>query len=307
VDQRTRLAGCNRLELLLFRLAGERRFGINVFKVNEVLRCPPLTRLPDVPSVVRGMAHIRGSTVVVLDLARAVGLPALGALEESFVIVTEYNRSTQGFLVGGVDRIVNLNWEAIKPPSPGLGRDAYLTAVTELDGELVEVLDVEKVLAEFAGSDVTLARGVGVLPMEGKERRILVVDDSGVAREQIRRTLEQLGTVPLMAGDGRRALQMLQNWALSEPEQLARIALVISDIEMPEMDGYTLAMEIRKDPRLRHLPVLLHSSLSGIFNQAMVERVGADAFIAKFSPDELAAAVMKHMDGTGAGVAPVLS
>ncbi|MGD0960142.1 MAG: chemotaxis protein CheW, partial [Methylomonas sp.] len=151
VDQRTKLAGHNRFELLLFRLAKRQRFGINVFKVQEVIQCPPLTQIPNSHYVIRGVAHLRGKTIPVLDLSMAIGMQPLAHDVSSYVIVTEYNRSVQGFLVGSVDRIINIGWEQVRPPPTGTGKSSYLTAVTEIDGELIEVIDVEKVMKEVIG------------------------------------------------------------------------------------------------------------------------------------------------------------
>lgn len=300
VDMRTRLAGHNRLELLLFRLTGKQLFGINVFKVQEVIQCPPLTSVPKSNRIIRGIAHMRGKTIPVMDLSMAIGGPAQTQVEGRFVVVTEYNGSTQGFLVNGVDRIVNMNWEEILPPPRGTGRGHYLTAVTRVDEELVEIIDVEKVLAEVIGSrDVvsgelleSVAEGGGAdVPLQ-----VLVADDSSVARNQIKRTLDQLGVSCTLTRDGREALNQLQAWAEeSGPAVTDRIFMVISDVEMPEMDGYTFTTSVRADPRLKDLYILLHTSLSGVFNNAMVEKVGANEFIAKFQPDILASAVLKQM------------
>ncbi|MCP4323034.1 MAG: purine-binding chemotaxis protein CheW, partial [Alteromonadales bacterium] len=146
VNQRTQLVGQNRLELLLFKLGGVQRYGINVFKVKEVLQCPPLTALPKLHHAIRGIAHIRGQTISVIDMNLATGGREIDNIEERFIIITEYNRSIQGFLVGSVERIININWENILPPPNGVGRYNYLTAVTDIDGSLVEILDVEKIL-----------------------------------------------------------------------------------------------------------------------------------------------------------------
>lgn len=299
VDQRTRLAGHNRLELLLFRIGGTQMFGINVFKVQEVIQCPPLTRLPNAHRVVRGVAHMRGKTVSVIDLAMAVGRPPIADLNDCYVIVTEYNRRIQGFLVAAVDRIVNMNWEEILPPPKGSSARSYLTAVTRVDNKLVEIIDVEKVMAEVIGEQTEISAqvraGASSAAGEGYPRRILVVDDSSVARNQVKRTLDQLGFESTLARNGREALDVLKKWA-DEGEVQEQICMVISDVEMPEMDGYTLTTEIRRDPRLQKLFVLLHTSLSGVFNNAMVQKVGADKFIAKFDPDELAVGVTAALE-----------
>lgn len=302
VDMRTQLAGHNRLELLLFRLNGKQLFGINVFKVQEVIQCPPLTQFPDSHRVVRGVANMRGRTVTVMDLGRAVGLRGVENPDENFVVVTEYNQHVQGFLVGGVDRIVNMHWEEILPPPKGIGSDNYLTAVTKVDGELVEIVDVEKVLAEVVGWNEDVSQEFvdeASDEEDGEERKpiILVADDSSVARNQIKRTLEQLGIECVLANDGKQALDTLQSWVEQENEipLHERLFMVISDIEMPEMDGYTFTTEVRKDPRMADLHILLHTSLSGVFNNAMVEKVGANDFIAKFQPDVLAKAVLGRL------------
>lgn len=306
VDQRTRLAGHNRLELLLFRIGGAQMFGINVFKVQEVVRCPALTRLPSAHPVVRGVAHMRGKTVSVIDLAMAVGRAPMADLNESFVIVTEYNRRIQGFLVGAVDRIVNMNWEEILPPPKGSSLRSYLTAVTRVENKLVEIIDVEKVLSEVVGEQADISADVREALGEAEEtRRVLVVDDSSVARNQVKRTLEQLGFECTLARNGRQALDMLRQWA-DEDSVYDNISMVISDVEMPEMDGYTLTTELRRDPRLQRLYVLLHTSLSGVFNNAMVEKVGANKFIAKFDPDELATGVTAALKELGGAPVPAV-
>ncbi|CAD2225394.1 Chemotaxis protein [Pseudoalteromonas sp. 3J6] len=305
VNQRTQLVGQNRLELLLFKLNGRQRFGINVFKVREVLQCPPLTSMPKANAYIRGVAHIRGQTISVIDLSMAVGGRPIKNIEEGFIIIAEYNRSVQGFLVGGVERIVNMNWEKILPPPSGAGRYSYLTAVTEIENELVEILDVEQILNEICpvntevSADVA-AQAQGSMQKDLGERIVFIADDSAVARNQVKRALEPLGVTTELAKNGKEALIRLKEIAELDcvNDITERVGLLISDVEMPEMDGYTLTAEIKADPKLAPLHVILHTSLSGVFNQAMIEKVGADDFIAKFNPDELATAVNKwvHCD-----------
>ncbi|CAH0540892.1 chemotaxis protein [Vibrio marisflavi] len=295
VNQRTQLVGQNRLELLTFRLMGTQRYGINVFKVKEVLQCPKLTSMPNLHRLVRGVAHIRGQTVSVIDLSMAIGGRQTTDVEKCFVVIAEFNRTVQAFLVTSVERIINMHWEAILPPPEGAGKANYLTAVTNIDNELVEILDVEKILAEIAPLDETMDSSIGeeIAQVETEKeivRRILIADDSTVARRQVERAITSIGFECVAVKDGKEAydklIEMLADGSIYE-----QISLVISDIEMPEMDGYTLTAEIRRHPDLKDLYVILHSSLSGVFNQAMVERVGANSFIAKFNPDELGNAV----------------
>lgn len=297
VDQRTQLAGHNRLELLLFHLSSEQRFGINVFKIQEVVQCPKLTQIPHSHSVVRGVATMRGKTIPVMDLSMAIGGQPVEDMSTSFMIVTEYNRATQGFLVGGVDRIVNLNWADILAPPKGSGKDSYLTAVTKLDNQLVEIIDVEKIMSEVTHASTDVSEELTENVEEKiQQQHVLVADDSSVARNQVKRTLQQVGIECSVANNGREALDMLKEWADNDDPKLKHLAMVLSDIEMPEMDGYTLTTEIRRDPRLDKLFVLLHTSLSGTFNNAMVEKVGANLFVPKFKPDELAKSVLNRVE-----------
>jgi len=296
IDQRTRLAGHNRLALLLFRLGGRQLFGVNVFKVQEVLRRPTLFELPHAPPQVLGSADIRGRTVPVIDLGRAISHPESSEETNCYLVVTEFNRSVQGFLVSSVERIVNIAVEEVLPPPEHGTGQSHLTAVTRYQGELIQILDVERILAE---ARQLKAGDVGDLPGKGEfigmGLRVLVVDDSRVARNQIQRVLEELGVEAVLMPDGRQALDHLKGIVNQGEAATDRYAMVISDIEMPAMDGYTLTTEIRRDARLADLFVLLHTSLSGIFNNAMVERVGADAFVAKFLPSELAEHVAGHL------------
>lgn len=305
VNQRTQLVGQNRLELLMFNLDGKQIYGINVFKVREVLPCPRLTSLPYSSAMVRGVAHIRGRTISVLDLGVAIGRKPLPDSAAGFIIITEYNNSVQGFLVSSVDRIANMNWEEILSPPKGSGRDHYLTAVTRVDEQLVEILDVERILAEVS----PIAPSVSDELVADSERKTgdhahhaLIVDDSSVARGQIRRCCESVGLDTTVFNDGRQAWRHLEEMLERGEKPQELFTLVISDIEMPEMDGYTLTASIKNHPELSSMFVLLHTSLSGIFNRAMVEKVGADDFLAKFHPDELAERITQQVREWQSGV-----
>ncbi len=286
VDLRTRMVGQNRLEMLLFRLGGEQRYGLNVFKIREVVPCPPLTRLPGSHPTVRGVAVVRGQSIPAIDLGAAIGQEPLDDPTTADLVVCEYNRSVQGFLVRAVDRIVNMAWDEVRQPPAAVGEDHYLTAVTQVDDALVEVLDVEKVLYEVTGQRFDVEEEV--LP-EGQRQgvHVLVADDSSVARHQIARVLKERGIAYTAVNNGRLALETLQRWVEEEDPRLADLALVISDVEMPEMDGYTLTRNIREDARLKHLYILLHTSLSGVFNSSVLDGVAADAFLSKFDTEEL--------------------
>lgn len=307
VNQLTELVGQNRLELLLFSLPGRsQRFGINVFKVREVLQCPRLTVMPKIHRYVRGVAHIRGQTISVIDLSMAIGGRAVDNLDNSFVIIAEYNRSVQGFLVEGVEKIINMDWSKILPPPQGMGKINYLTAVTQVDEKLVEILDVEKILDEISpvltdvNDDIVhevqadIEQKLQESGQENIKRKVMVADDSSVARKQVERALKTLGLEAVLATNGQEAFDILKEMS-KEGSIYDQIGLLISDIEMPEMDGYTLTAKLRNEPELNKLKIILHTSLSGVFNQTMVKKVGADNFIAKFNPDDLAKAVKELM------------
>ncbi len=300
INQRTQLVGKNRLELLMFRLGDGELYGINVFKVREVIRCPKLTTVHSSHTVVRGVANVRNHTLSVMDLGLAIKGPAVNEEDESYVIITEFNRSIQGFMVSSVEHIVNLKWEDIRLPPAGTDVDSYINAVTTINGKLVQLIDVEQVLTEVVGTPEMVSSSIteAINIEEDQVRHILVVDDSKVARNQISSALKQIGVECTTFNNGVLALEQLQAWAKSDIPINSRIAMVISDIEMPEMDGYTLTSEIRRDPCLKDLYVLLHSSLSGVFNETMVKKVGANRFVPKFSADELVKVILPIIEKT---------
>lgn len=303
VDQRTQMVGTNRLELLLFRLQGPQLYGINVFKVQEVIRCPGLTHVPNSHPAVVGIANMRGKTISVVDLQYALGRTPMLAEKhnEAFIIIADYNRTVQGFLVHDVERIVNMHWEEILPPPKGTGRGHYLTAVTKLDNKLVEIIDVEKVLAEISGAKEQVSQQIVEenQQKEPKKVTVLVADDSSVARKQIKKTMDQIGIECILTKDGKEALDTLLELVSKGPISES-INMVISDVEMPKMDGYSFTTEVRKNAGLKDLYIILHTSLSGVFNEAMVKKVGANRFIPKFSPDDLANAVIDGLDAINA-------
>ncbi|SPT69484.1 Chemotaxis protein CheV [Anaerobiospirillum thomasii] len=302
VNQLTELVGQNRMELLLFRLSGRsQRYGINVFKVREVLPCPKLTVMPRLHKFVVGVAHIRGQTLSVIDLAYAIGGRPVQNFDKNFIIIAEYNRSTHAFLVSNVERILNMNWSKIMPPPKGAGHSNYMTAVTEIEGELVEILDVEKILDEISPKEIIVSEDLKVNGKVPTDLKVLVADDSKVALNQVARALENIGVEVIKARDGREAYDLLRVFAANGPIKDS-VELVISDVEMPEMDGYTLCASIRQDPTLKDLYVILHTSLSGVFNQSMVKKAGANDFIPKFNPDELAAAVERGIECVESGI-----
>lgn len=305
VDKRTSLAGMNRMELLLFKIKGSQLFGINVFKVREVIRTPKISPVPKSDSRIVGVADIRGQTMPMIDLARSLDLEPIKEedYEDSLTIVTEFNSSVQGFLVENVDRIVHLGWDDILPPPETLNAINYLTGITRAHGEIVQIVDVEKVLTEVAGTKVEISDEF----IKGNKNLIgindffvLGADDSAVARGQLKGILDKLGVANKILHNGQQAFDFLERWADDFDKGLnarvsKRVLMVISDIEMPEMDGYMLTKSIRKDPRLSDLYVVLSSSLSGGFNDTLTLKVGADRFLSKWNPEELGRVIVDRV------------
>lgn len=291
VDARTKLAGSNRMEILLFSLGTQEIFGINVFKVREVSRTPFITKAPNMPVGVEGLISLRGNVIPVLALARVMGISEPGDPLGESMMVTEYSKRTLGFLVHEVDRIIRVEWDKVRAPDNiTSGSHHFITAITELgDGKLVSILDVETILASTFGEAV-----VGQIhPLEGcSDVNVFFVDDSAVARKKIAETLDKLGVRHKHALNGLEAWTRLEGMATHAQQRgmslRDEVGLILVDAEMPEMDGYVLTRNIKADARFEGIPVVMHSSLSSEANRAMGKSVGVDAYVAKFDADVLA-------------------
>lgn len=282
VDERTNLAGSNKMEILLFSIGSNETFGINVFKVKEVTRAVSITKTPNMPHGVDGIASLRGHVMPVLNLASFMylGDPA----EQKVMMVAEYSRHVLGFLVRDVDRIVRVDWDKVHAADGMNNNGNLITAITELpNGTLVSILDVEQILSTAFGDDV-----VGKIEKveKGHEKCVFFVDDSAVARKKITEVLEKMGVKNIQAHNGLEAWQRLKG--LADSAQNSRIDLhtqiqvILVDAEMPEMDGYVLTQHIKADRRFDNIPVVMHSSLSSEANRATGKRVGVDYYVSKF-------------------------
>lgn len=306
VDERTRLAGANRLEILLFSLGldtvtgREEVFGINVFKIREVMKVPEITHAPDMPPGVMGMISLRGQMIPVIDLAHFCRLQV--SESPKILIVTEFNRNSQGFLVHSVEQIMRMEWNAIKVPPPMMADrlGGLVTAVTELsDKRIVMIIDVEKVLAETSANLEDNSAFEGMEQIRNNAT-VLYADDSSVARKQIAKTLDTLGIKHMGVKNGEEAWDRLQE--IAERAEILRVPiyelvrLILTDIEMPGMDGYVLTRKIKEDNRFKEIPVIMHSSLSADANITIGKSVGVDAYVAKFDPRELSKAITPYID-----------
>ncbi|MDR3055532.1 MAG: chemotaxis protein [Zoogloeaceae bacterium] len=306
IDARTKLAGTNKLEILLFSLGEDRRtgrretYGINVFKVREVMRTPPVTAAPDMPPAVEGMVSLRGVLVPVVDLAKYAWVDS--DVKRDVMIVTEYNGHTQGFLVEAVDTILRLDWSMMRVPPEMLMAQmgGLVTAVTELDdGRLIMMMDVEKILSDTAKSDDDDMRFKNLPKLEDPDLTVFFCDDSVVARKQVMRTLDAMNVKYVAANNGQQMweeLEKMANYANGigkAPADL--ISLVLTDIEMPAMDGYILTKKIKNDARFASIPVIMHSSLSGMSNQKLGLSVGVDEYVPKFEPQRLSETLARRL------------
>ncbi|ADE10788.1 chemotaxis protein [Sideroxydans lithotrophicus] len=283
IDARTNLAGTNKMEILLFNLGSNEKFGINVFKVKEVCQIGKITRTPNMPGGVDGIVSLRGHVMPVLNLANFMGMNP--AVKHETMLVAEFNRHILGFLVEGVDRIIRVDWDKVHPTEGMLSdKGALITAITELeDGTLVSILDVEQILADAFGEAV-----VGNVERIESEHELCVffADDSLVARRKIIEVLDKMGVKHVQANNGREAWDRLKSMA--DAAQSAginlhdQIQVILTDAEMPEMDGYVLTQHIKGDQRFDDIPVVMHSSLSSDANRAMGKRVGVDNYVSKF-------------------------
>lgn len=296
IDARTTLAGSNKMEILLFSLGTNEIFGINVFKIREVTKTPPITKTPNMHPGVVGIISLRGNIIPVLNLSSFLNIENSGQIGET-MMVTEYSRQTQGFLVEGVDRIIRVDWEKVKSPESMLtGNEGLITSVTELDdGRLVSILDVEQILVQaFGETDIP---NVTPVQIEG-ETTIFFADDSMVARKEIMQVLDKLGVKYYQANNGKEAWDKLQGMAAqaSDTPVRERLRLILVDAEMPEMDGYVLTRNIKSDARFEGIPVIMHSSLSSEANRSMGKMVGVDDYVAKFNPAILAETMRQYLE-----------
>ncbi|MFU2210264.1 chemotaxis protein CheV [Solidesulfovibrio sp. C21] len=279
-------AGTNELEIIEFFIdegsaRGLSSFGINVAKVLEVIESPGLSPLPGAPHpCFMGTIALRETALPVLDLAVWLDIPRVPRKNE-IILVTRFNERTTGFLASGVTHIHRVHWRDVEPPHPALAKLAAncITGLTRLENRFIQLLDLEKIILEL---DDSLGGDADMPAPSEKRLRALVVEDSGMMRHMIKDRLEAANFEVVPAGDGQQALGLLRG------QDGKRFDIVISDIEMPRMDGYTLTRNIKEDPVLRTTPVVLFSSLITEELRHKGASVGADGQIAKPQFGELA-------------------
>ena len=288
IDERSNLAGSNKMEILLFSLGSDEKFGINVFKVKEVCQAGKITRTPNMPDGVDGIVSLRGHVMPVLNLARFMGMNPAEPYQT--MMVAEFNNHILGFLVRGVDRIIRVDWDKVRATEGMLSdKGALITAITELsDGTLISILDVEQILANAFGEAIV---GEVEKVESGHNLCVFFANDSMVARRKIAEVLDKMGLKHIQSNNGSEAWERLR--AMADSAQSAgknlhdQIQVILTDAEMPEMDGYVLTQHIKSDRRFDNIPVVMHSSLSSEANRSMGRKVGVDHYVAKFDSTAL--------------------
>ena len=309
IDERANLALSNKFELLLFRLGTSQHeskselYGINVFKLREIVPMQKINRAAGMMSPLLGVVNIRDQIMPVIDLPAALGCTPETGL--NLLLITEYARSTQAFAVESVDNIIRLDWSQVHAADSGVS-SRNITSIASMEDEngnkdLALVLDVEQILYDIIPS----GRDVDVDAIEEKIYALkpgalaIVAEDSKVARSMLEQGLKGMGIPALMHTTGLEAWEKIRSIAAEAKAAgqpiTDRIGLVLTDIEMPEMDGFTLTRNIKNEPALKHIPVVIHSSLSGSANEDHVRKVGANGYVAKFDVAELSAVIHKAL------------
>ncbi|WP_132703229.1 chemotaxis protein [Reinekea marinisedimentorum] len=278
--------------LLLFTLHNRQRFAIGTLKVRELVPYQPITPMHHQQPGIAGAVTIRGTTIPVIDMAAVIGAGAIpkDELSKAYIVVTDCQRRVAGFLVSGIERIIETNWREIKPPEPALGKGVFITGTVELEGKLVQLMDVELLFARLDASD-TKAALVSVTDVDRELLRmmnILVVDDSRTARKQLTDVLSELNVPFEVTDNGAHALEIMHQKAARGEA----IDILVSDIEMPGLDGYELAFEVRSAEALAHAYIILHTSLSSEISVSQAHQVGANEALTKFDAKELARSML---------------
>lgn len=279
--------------VLLFKLNSRQLFAMGTLKVKELVRYSSMSRLPNSHDTIIGTATIRNRNVPIVDMAKAVGYRAITSeeLKDSYIIITDCQRKEVGFLVRGIDKIVNCNWRDIKPPPSSVGQNAFLTGVAKIEDKIIQLLDVELVLSHIYPED-----SAGYFPSLTDIQRemvkplnILIVDDSRVARKQLSDALNGLNIPYKVACNGHEALEIMK----SNAQTSQQVHLLVSDIEMPGLDGYELSFEVKNTPSLANAYIILHTSLSSEMSLSQAHQVGANEALTKFDATELIEAILR--------------
>jgi len=277
--------------LLLFKLSQRQNFALGTLKIQEIVPYQPLTKLPNADKNILGTTSIRGQVLPIIDMAATVGYPPITEAEKNncVIIITDCSRMFVGFLVRKIERIIECNWKKIEPPPKSLGNKTYITGITHFEEQLVQLLDVELLLAQiFPDEDEKAVDINGIQKGLLQNSHILLVDDSAVARRQLETALTKIDVPFKVCKNGNDALAVMKEYAgKGNP-----IDILVCDIEMPGIDGYELTFDIRSIPELAKAYIILHTSLSSEISVDRAKQVGADDALTKFDSHELINAML---------------
>jgi two-component system, chemotaxis family, chemotaxis protein CheV len=288
-------SGTNELEIVEFRI-DERDskgnvvpcyFGVNVAKVREIIRLPSLRKVVNANPAISGMIKLRDQVITLIDLSRALSKETEGISAER-VIVLEFNRIIVGILVHSVSRIYRISWENVEPPVKAI-HDSNITGVVKMEDRIILILDFEKIIGELCSGNALSAPSQELLLANSASTRadktILVADDSRFIRSTICSSLREAGYKVVEAENGEEAWNQVNDFRQKSADSGVEISsflnMIITDIEMPRMDGLHLTSLIRKEESMNQIPVVLFSSLATEDNKAKWKNLGANDILTK--------------------------
>ena len=311
MDDNSLKVGSNEMELVDFRILNQQEdevyegiYGINVSKVREIIRVPFLTELPGTPEFIEGIFDLRDVVIPVVNLAKWMGITEPEGLENSSrVIITEFNNVLIGFVVHEAKRIRRISWSDIEPATFMSNSSSIdgnkITGVTKIEGDnVLLILDLESVVQDLG----LYSPDVDNIPQELEtfSGLALVLDDSSTARKIVKEALIKMGFQVVEAMDGQDGLEKLEALHNTYGDSIANhLKLIISDVEMPRMDGFHFAANVKEDGRYTNIPIVFNSSISDHFSEGRGLEAGGEAYLVKFEAssfyDEVARVVRAHM------------
>jgi two-component system chemotaxis response regulator CheV len=311
MDENSLKVGSNEMELVDFRIQKQEDdsvyegiYGINVSKVREIIRVPSLTELPGTPEFIEGIFDLRNVVIPVVNLAKWMGITEPEGIEKSSrVIITEFNNVLIGFIVHEAKRIRRINWNDIEPATFMSGTGSLesnkITGVTKIeDDNVLLILDLESVVQDLG----LYEPDVDNIPeeLETFSGLALILDDSSTARKIVKEALIKMGFHVVEAMDGEEGLHKLDDLYESYGEDIAEhLKIIISDVEMPKMDGFHFATNVKDDGRFNNIPIVFNSSISYHFSEGRGIEAGGEAYLVKFEAssfyNEVARVVRAHM------------
>ncbi len=290
--------GSNEMELVDFRIfkkdgdkVYEGIYGVNVVKVREIIKIPNITEIPNVPDFVEGIFDLRGVVIPVINLAKWMGIEVPEDIDiKPRVLIAEFNGMLIGFIVHEAKRIRRISWKDIESASFSMGNGvldkAQITGVTKIENdEVLLILDLETIMEELGIYQPNIDLEDNLIEQLGGSA--LIVDDSNTARKLMKEALIKMGMKPIEAKDGVDGLKKLEELYNVYGEGIKKeLKIIISDVEMPQMDGFHFAAKLKEDERFKDIPLIFNSSISDHFSEMRGKEAGGEAYLTKFDAPE---------------------